>query len=138
MIFKLGAAFVGFSEGIIVGTALIAFLTILDIVPRLAQITNTALYSKFYEVVIACSATLVAMFDILSVQSNVGRFVVVIVGILMGLYVGLLASALTEVTNVLPVIVQRFRLEGYAKYVFTVLICGKVVGSLIYWIFMNK
>ena len=57
--------------------------------------------------------------------------------ILMGGFIGLLASALAEVLNVIPVLLGRLDLQNYTKYIFISLASGKVVGSLIDWIFMN-
>jgi len=51
----------------------------------------------------------------------------------MGIFVGLLASALAEVLNVLPVIVRRFRIDGYLGFMIYSLIFGKILGSLLNW-----
>ena len=66
-----------------------------------------------------------------------GKIVVVGVGFLMGGFIGLLASALTEVLNVIPVLLGRLNLQDYTKYILISLASGKVVGSLLYWIFLN-
>ncbi|QXM06311.1 stage V sporulation protein AB [Crassaminicella indica] len=138
MLLKFLAVFVGFSEGVIVGTALIAFLTILDIVPRLAQLTDTENYIKVYEMAIAVTVTTISLSNFLGIHIHLGKIMVCIVGFLMGTFVGLLASALTEVTNVIPVIVSRFMLYDYIKYIFIALAGGKVIGALIYWILLNQ
>ncbi|WP_243116684.1 stage V sporulation protein AB [Marinisporobacter balticus] len=138
MLLRFFTAFIGFSEGAMVGTALIAFLTILDIVPRLAQLTNTENYIKVYEVTIAVTVTFISVLAALSIHIHLGKIMVVIIGFLMGTFVGLLASALTEVTNVIPVIINRFGLHDYIKYLFIALAGGKVIGSFIYWTVINK
>ncbi|QZY56364.1 stage V sporulation protein AB [Crassaminicella profunda] len=137
MLLKILAIFVGFSEGAIVGTALIAFLTILDIVPRLAQLTDTENHIKVYEFTIAITVTTLSLANFLDMNITLGKIMVILVGFLMGTFIGLLASALTEVTNVIPVIVSRFMLYEYSKYIFVALAGGKVMGALIYWIFLN-
>jgi stage V sporulation protein AB len=135
---KLGAAFVGFAEGIIVGSAVVAFITLLDIVPRLAQLTETENYIRFYETVMIASGTIVSLAWFSNMYMNLGKTVLVVIGLLMGVFVGLLASALTEVTNVIPVIVNRLHLHDYIGYVLGALVTGKVIGSLIYWLLINK
>src|SRR5690606_16751974 len=40
------AVFLGCAGGLVVGSALVAFLTVLDVIPRLAQLTRT--YRKVY------------------------------------------------------------------------------------------
>lgn len=138
MLLKFFAAFAGFSEGFSVGTAMIAFLTILDIVPRLAQLTNTESHISVYEITIVMTTTILSLVAFLGIHIHVGKLMIICIGLLMGTFVGLLASALTEVTNVIPVIVNRFQLHNYVKYILIALAGGKIVGSLIYWIVVNQ
>ncbi|MBB6216027.1 stage V sporulation protein AB [Anaerosolibacter carboniphilus] len=135
---KFVAAFVGLAEGIVVGSAVVAFITLLDIVPRLAQLTDTENWIRFYEIVIISSGTIISFAWFSNTSLNFGKTILVVIGLLMGVFVGLLASALTEVTNVIPVIVNRFRLHDYIGYVLGALVTGKVIGSLIYWLCINK
>lgn len=138
MIREILAGFVGLSEGIIVGTALIAFITLLDIVPRLAQLTNTGSSIKLYERVIVISVTLVSLASALEISVYLSSVALIIIGFIMGVFIGLLAAALTEVTNVIPIIISKSRLESHVKYIFYSMISGKVIGSLIYWIVISK
>ncbi|PAB56824.1 stage V sporulation protein AB [Anaeromicrobium sediminis] len=136
MIVGIISSLIGFSEGVVVGTALIAFITILDIVPRLAQLTNTEKYIRVYEYTMIISGVSMVLIDILDISFNISSIGVGITGLFMGLYVGLFASALTEITNVIPIIVKTFNLYGYEKYVFYALIFGKVMGSFLYWFYI--
>ncbi|QEK12457.1 stage V sporulation protein AC [Crassaminicella thermophila] len=138
MLLKFFAAFAGLAEGFSVGTAMIAFLTILDIVPRLAQLTNTESYIRVYEITIVMTTTILSLVAFLGFNIYVGKIMIICIGFLMGTFIGLLASALTEVTNVIPVIVNRFQLNDYVKYILIAIAGGKITGSLIYWIFVNK
>lgn len=138
MILKAFIAFIGLSEGIIVGTAAIAFLTILDIIPRLAQITDTNKYMKIYEVIIVLNVTMLSLANSLDVTIHVCKMAVAMVGLLMGIFIGLLTAGLTEITNVIPIILSRFRLYENIRSILISLISGKVIGSLLYWIVFNK
>jgi len=132
------AAFVGLSEGVVVGSALVAFITLLDIVPRLAQLSNTENSIKKYERVIVFSATIVSLWSFSDINIYTGKIMLVIIGFLMGVFIGLLAAALAEVTNVIPVLVNKCQLNDFIRYIFFSLASGKVAGSLIYWLFINK
>lgn len=138
MIIKLIAAFIGLSEGIVVGSALVAFLTLLDIVPRLAQLSSSEGSMKLFERIIIFSGTIIPLVGFLEINLHIGNFLVGVIGFTTGIYIGSLAAALAEVTNVIPVLVNRFRLNNYVKYIFFSLASGKVVGSLIYWMKINK
>lgn len=124
----------GFSNGIVVGSGIVALLTLLDIVPRLAQLTDTCNKIKVYENIIIMGAVLAAFTSLAGVSINLGKFTVAVVGLFMGIFIGLLASALAEVLNVIPVLIRRFRLEGYAGYIIYSLIAGKVLGALLNWL----
>jgi stage V sporulation protein AB len=130
--------FLGFSNGVIVGSGIVALITLLDIVPRLAQLTRTYQYIHWYETVIVVGATLAAYTSLTGVSFPLGGAVVAAVGFFMGVFVGMLASALAEIMNVMPIIVRRFRLDGFVIYILYALIFGKVAGSLIQWIVINK
>ncbi len=123
----------GFSNGIVVGSGIVALLTLLDIIPRLAQLTDTYREIKIYENIIIAGAVLAAITTLAGVSINLGKFTVIIVGFFIGIFVGLLASALAEVLNVIPVLIRRFKLEGYVTYIVYSLIAGKVLGALLNW-----
>lgn len=129
---------IGFSNGIIVGSGIVALLTLLDIIPRLAQLTKTYNYISIYEDVIIYSAALAAFFSLAKMGINTGVVFIIIIGFFMGVFIGLLASALAEVMNVIPVIVRRFQIEEYVFYIVYALILGKTVGSFIHWIVIHK
>ncbi|WP_026477987.1 stage V sporulation protein AB [Alkaliphilus transvaalensis] len=129
--------FLGFSNGIIVGSGIVALLTLLDIIPRLAQLTKTYHYITLYENVIILGATLAAFSSLTGVSINFNVYFIIIIGFFMGTFVGMLASALAEVMNVIPVIIRRFKLDGFVIYILYSLVFGKVLGSLIHWVIIH-
>ncbi len=128
------AILLGFANGIVVGSGIVALLTLLDIIPRLAQLTKTYHYITLYENVIIVGAVLAAYMSLSNSSIGLNPLAVIVVGFFIGTFVGLLASALAEVMNVIPVVVRRFRLEGYVHYILYSLILGKVLGSLLHWL----
>ncbi|PKM82486.1 MAG: stage V sporulation protein AB [Firmicutes bacterium HGW-Firmicutes-13] len=125
---------IGLSEGLVVGTAIVAFLILLDIVPRLAELTGTQNKCRWFEYSIILGAVFGALGDFLDIQVNSPRIMVIFIGIFMGMFVGLLAAALTEVLNVLPIISKRLGLQKKISVLLTAIILGKILGSLIYWL----
>jgi len=130
------APLVGFANGVVVGSGIVALITLLDIVPRLAQLTKTYRYITEYEYTIILGSMIAAILSLTGISINLGYVVIVIVGFFNGFFIGMLASALAEAMNVIPVIVRRFRIDGYVKYILYSLILGKVIGSLVHWIFL--
>jgi stage V sporulation protein AB len=58
----------------------------------------------------------------------------IFVGVLAGCFVGMLAAALTEVINVLPIMAKRLGIDGYMMWLLMAMILGKVIGSLFEWL----
>ncbi|MGO4275104.1 stage V sporulation protein AB, partial [Paenibacillus sp. TAF58] len=58
-----------------------------------------------------------------------------LVGIFAGCFVGMLAAALTEIINVLPILAKRVGMGSYMILLLMAMIFGKVFGSLFEWLF---
>ena len=61
-----------------------------------------------------------------------------VIGLMCGIFIGMLAAALTEVLNVLPILAKRLRLTGYLFGLLMAMVAGKVAGSLFDWFVYNK
>ncbi|WP_170007528.1 stage V sporulation protein AB [Bacillus fonticola] len=126
--------FVGFAGGLAVGSGFVAFLTVLNIIPRLTQLTKTFTYIQAYEwsvVIGAVSATWIGLRDLVV---PIGKWFAVPYGLLSGVFVGMLAAALTEVLNVLPILAKRIGIDDRIVYLLMAIVLGKVIGSLFHWL----
>lgn len=121
--------------GFTVGTAIGAFLAILQIIPRLIQLTNTNNYIKLYYWSIIIAVIIFNIIYIFEYNISIAKYMIVLVGLIYGIFIGLLSSALAEVLNVIPVLSKKFKIKDNLKYTVYALMSGKVVGSLYYWIF---
>ncbi|AKL94962.1 stage V sporulation protein AB [Clostridium aceticum] len=128
---------IGFSNGIVVGSGIVALITLLDIVPRLGQLTKTYKFTVAYQNAIIGGATIAAFLSLINKGINTGAIFVILIGFAMGTFVGLLASALAEVMNVIPVLIRRFKIEEYVFYIVYSLILGKTIGSFIHWLILH-
>lgn len=123
-----------FSGGIAVGTALASFFTLLDIIPRLAQKTKSSNLIVFYERILISSAVLITAFDFFNVSLFNAKFLLIPIGILLGAFVGLLAAALAEVLNVIPVLERKLKIGKLMQIPLLAISLGKVIGSLVQWL----
>ena len=115
---------IALAGGIAVGSGYVAFLAVLGIIPRLAQLTRSGKHIQYFEwAVIAGTLT---------------GYWLVILGIFCGTFIGMLAAALTEVLNVLPILAKRVGVEGKIVVLLVALVLGKVIGSLFHWIYFVK
>ncbi|WP_336512975.1 stage V sporulation protein AB [Clostridium sp. Cult1] len=121
-----------------VGSAAAAFLTLLKIVPRVTQITETEEYIKIYEYIIIIGGTIASFIYFSSFKINISKYFSVLIGIAIGIFYGLFASALAEVLNVMPVFAKKFKAKHQLKFIIAALILGKLIGSLYYWLIFKK
>jgi stage V sporulation protein AB len=129
------AIFIGIAGGIAVGSGMVAFLVMLDIIPRLAQITRSHSYVRVYEAAIVFGSLVFTIMDFWNVRLTIWPVLTAVIGLFAGGFIGLLAAALTEVVNVIPILAKRIGIGGYMVGLLTAMVLGKVLGSLFEWLF---
>lgn len=133
---KILLILIGFGGGVGVGTAAAAFITILQVVPRLAQLTITNKYIKVYYWSIILGFNIFNITYFSGLHLNINKNITIVLGLIYGVFIGLFSSALAEVLNVIPILANKFKVKTKLKYIIFTLMLGKVVGSLYYWIFI--
>ncbi len=126
--------FVGLAGGLAVGSGMVAFLVVLDIIPRLAQISRSYRSIRLYEGAVVLGAVFFTVTDFFQWNFRLFPLSASLVGLIAGCFVGMLAAALTEVINVLPILAKRIRMEEYMIWLLMAMIFGKVLGSLVDWL----
>jgi len=131
---NISAAIFGVAGGLAVGGGMVAFLIVLDIVPRLAQMTRSFDRVHWFEGAMVTGVLFWTLADFLGWRVRLLPGVTSVIGMLAGCFVGMLAGALTEVLNVLPIMAKRLGLGGFIAWLLMAMVLGKVVGSLFEWI----
>ena len=127
-------AFIGLAGGVAVGSGFVAFLTVLDIVPRLTAMTRTRKRVPWYETALVMGALLFTLADFRGWIFSLLPVATGFIGLLCGIFVGFLTGALTEVVNVLPILAKRIRMESRIFWLLMAMVLGKVAGSLFQWL----
>ncbi|WP_408004813.1 stage V sporulation protein AB [Radiobacillus kanasensis] len=130
--------FIGFASGLVVGTGFVAFLTVLGIIPRLIQLSKTYDYVKIIELAVILGALFGVYLAFTDAQFYVSKPFIVIWGALHGIFIGMLAAALTEVLNVFPLLAKRVGMEIHILWFLMAIVFGKIFGSLFQWVFFVK
>lgn len=133
----LALILIAFGGGVMVGTATSAFISILQIVPRLTQITNTREKINLYQFTIVISFILSILVYFGDFSLHLPQILTVPIGLICGIFVGLFSSALAEVLNVIPVLSKKLKVKDSLKLIIWSLMGGKVAGALIYWLLLN-
>lgn len=129
---------IGISAGITVGSAAAAFITLLQIIPRLTQITETRENIKLYEYIFTLSGTIFSFIYFSTSNLKLNKYFCIPIGVVMGSFLGLFSSALAEILNVVPVFAKKFKIKHELKFIIAALMLGKITGSLLYWFVFIK
>lgn len=128
-------ALIGLAGGLAVGSGLVAILIVLDLIPRLAQIANAYRMSIWFETAIICGSLYWTFADFMDWKLALPSGVFLsIAGLIDGMFIGMLAAALTEVLNVLPILAKRLNLSDYMVGLVIAMMMGKTIGSLFDWL----
>lgn len=130
---RLFLVFFGLSAGMLVAAGVFAFIAAIGIVPRMAKRTRTERFIRFYEDVIVVGGLFGATAMFVDYRFLKLPFAVGLYGLLTGIFIGVLAMALTEVLNVMPILLRRARLTKGLPWLVLAFALGKVIGSLAYF-----
>jgi stage V sporulation protein AB len=134
VVHNLALVFIGLAGGLVVGSGVVAFLVVLDILPRLAQITKSYRFIRWYEGAVITGSLFWTLTDFFDWKASLPSMLTAWIGLLCGCFVGLLAAALTEVVNVLPILAKRMGIGDYISWLLMAMVLGKVLGSLFEWL----
>lgn len=125
----------GLAGGLAVGSGMVALLIVFDLIPRLAQIARAFRKSVWFETAIISGSLYWTFADFMNWKLPFGPApLVVIPGLFDGIFIGMLAAALTEVINVLPILAKRMGLSQYMFALVMAMVLGKTLGSLFDWL----
>lgn len=126
-------ALIGFGSGLFVAGAVVAFIAIIGVVPRLAQKTGTKKYIKLYEEAIILGGIIGGTDTYFDFYLPVGNLAVILISLCVGVFYGSLAVSLAEVLNILPILTRRVRLTEGMRWFVCAIALGKLCGSLLYY-----
>ncbi len=128
---------IGLAGGFSVGSAFTALLIVLDLIPRLVQLTRAYRKSWVFESAILAGAIYWICADYFEWKLGLGPCWLIVPSVFQGVFVGMFAAALTEVLNVIPIFADRLRLKPYLFPLLLAMVLGKVAGSLIDWLWLR-
>ncbi|MDF2667901.1 MAG: stage sporulation protein [Paenibacillus sp.] len=129
--------FIGIAGGVAVGGGMVAFLVVLDVIPRLAQIAKSPNRIHGLETAVVSGVMFFTLADFFDWTFRLAPLSAVCIGLLAGCFVGMLAGALTEVLNVFPIMAKRMGIGDYIIWLLMAMVFGKVAGSLFDWLWYS-
>lgn len=126
--------FYGFAAGMVVSAGVFAFIAAIGIVPRLAKRTGTERFIPVYEDTITLGGLFGTTAMFIDYRLPPVPLLAAAFALFAGMFVGVLAVALAEVLNVMPVMMRRSRLTNGLPWLILAFALGKTVGSLVYFL----
>jgi stage V sporulation protein AB len=126
---------IGLSGGLVVGSGYVAFLAVLGVIPRLAQLTKTYQYIHVYELAIILGTVITGWMSLRDTVLFQSELWLIPIGLFSGMFIGMLAAALTEVLNVFPILAKRIGMGDKIVVLLVAIVLGKIIGSLFHWIY---
>ncbi|MBM7648045.1 stage V sporulation protein AB [Bacillus ectoiniformans] len=125
----------GLAGGLAVGAGFVAFITVLGLLPRLMQLTKTNHMIRWYEWAVITGVLTGTFFSLFTVTFSAHSSILIPAGFASGMFIGMLAAALTEVLNVFPILAKRIGVHGRIIALMMAIALGKVAGSLFHWLY---
>ncbi|HZK34219.1 MAG TPA: stage V sporulation protein AB [Bacillota bacterium] len=124
----------GLAGGLTVGASVAAFYTVLGVISSITGLANEKIslfWVKMCLTLGALSSCIIYFFDI-----NISglRLISIPLGLICGIFVGVVAAALTETLDILTIASDTLNLGKYVYTMVWIIILGKVIGSAIYFI----
>ncbi len=128
-------AFLGLAGGLSVGVGYVAFITVLGVIPRMMQMTKTFSKIRGYEWAVILGVLAGTMASLHPIRLFISEVWLLPIGLLSGMFIGMLAAALTEVLNVFPIIAKRMGVHEHILVLIMAIVLGKIAGSLFQWLY---
>ena len=126
---------IGLGAGGIVAGGVVAFISIIGVLPIMAYRSKTGHYMMWYENMIIVGSILGSILSCYEIELPIGPVISVLLMFAYGMFIGGLIIALAEVLDVMPIINRRIKLKKGITLVVLALAFGKLAGSLCYWIY---
>ena len=126
---------IGLAGGLVVGSGYVAFISVLGIIPRLTQLTKTYKYIYVYEFAIILGTVILGWMSLRDTILFQSEYWLIPIGLFCGVFIGMLAAALTEVLNVFPILAKRIGFGDKIIMLLMAIVFGKIIGSLFHWMY---
>lgn len=125
--------FLGLAFGLAISAGLFAFIIGLGVVSDFADRTHTGRYVTLYEDFIVLGGILGNLFWIFQVDFLKGSWLLLVFGLLSGIFVGCWSMALADILNIFPIFIRRAKITTGLSWIILGMALGKGLGALLYF-----
>lgn len=127
-------AIIGLAGGLVTSAGEFAVITSTGLMTRLTGKTHTAKYIRLYEDAVTIGGSLFNALYVFQVHAGVSetiaRFLIGILAIFVGIYVGCFAVALAEAVKATAIFSRRAKLQYGISFIVLAIAIGKVAGAM--------
>ena len=120
----------GFSGGLGVAGGVFAFISVLQLIPRMACRLGLASYTYQTETWIFLGGSLGTIIYLFPIPLPIGTIGLALSGILFGIFTGALSMALADTLRVIPILAQRTKLVVGLPWLIMAMGLGRAAGAL--------
>lgn len=127
--------FLGLCFGVTVAGGVFAFITMLNIIPRLAHRTGMATHIYAFENLVIAGGTVGNLLILFCDHLPASGIFLALYGLCSGVFVGCLAMALAENLRVMPIFAKRLNIREGMPFLILSLAMGKMTGTIFQYFF---
>lgn len=139
MIKAIITVLVSAAGGMAVGTSVSAFFTVLGVPVKIIHWSRKPQYMPLYHLCLVLGAVVACLvyfldFNVTLLKLPPMKILAVPVGMVIGIFLGMLAAALTETLDIISGAVTHLRIIKWIYLIVAVVILGKMAGSLLFFL----
>ncbi|HHY82345.1 MAG TPA: stage V sporulation protein AB [Clostridiales bacterium] len=124
----------GVSGGLAVGASVTAFFTVIGVTVKIIEWSRKKEYTLLYQCSIVLGALVSCFIYFSGLTLKHLQIIIIPLGFMMGIFVGMLAAALTETLDIITVAAKKLNIVRWIYLIVVVTLLGKVVGSLLFFL----
>ncbi|NLB41643.1 MAG: stage V sporulation protein AB [Clostridiales bacterium] len=126
--------FIGLAGGLAVGASVTAFFTVLGVTAHIIKWSKSKDLILAYEICFVLGALLSCWVYFSDITIKYFEFLTIPLGFLFGIFIGMIAAALTETLDIISIAANKLKISNWIYLIVIVVLLGKVVGSLVFFL----
>ncbi|MGI6538022.1 MAG: stage V sporulation protein AB [Caldicoprobacterales bacterium] len=124
----------GLAGGLAVGASVSAFITVLGLPSFIVRWSRTPKHTLGYQVCLVLGGLFSCLVYFTGFSTKYMSFLIIPLGFLLGIFVGMVAAALTETFDIITIVAFKLKIAHLVYLIILFVILGKIGGSLFYFL----
>ncbi len=125
----------GIGSGVIISGGVVAFISLVGLIPIIALRTCTEKHSMAFGNVIILGAISGSLLSMWPVVFHIPKIIIILIGLGFGIFTGALIVSLAEILDFIPILDRRIKIKKGISLLIYSIAAGKLIGALYYWLY---